>query len=681
VCAGLGAVILASACARKETTPVVTTPDIIPRSVLFGNPERAGVQISPDGTRLAWLAPVDGVLNVWVAPIGDLAAAKAVTNDTGRGIRVYFWSVGGQHILYAQDQAGDENWRVYSADLTSGEHRDLTPLSGVRAQLEGTSEKFPSEILVGLNDRDPRFHDLYRIDIATGSRTLVQQNEGFAGFVADEDFVVRLGLQPTADGGFTILQKDGDSWKPYGEIGSADSLTTRPLGYDATGATLYMVDSRGRDTAALTSTDVATGESKVLLEAQGADVDNVFQHPTEKIALAASATRARQAWTVLDERVRADFEALAKVADGEMAVGSTTQDFSKWVVSFLVSDGPVRYYLWDHRTQKAEFLFTNRPALEDLPLAKMLDRTIASRDGLELVSYLTLPVESDPDGDGVPSEPLPMVLLVHGGPWARSGWGLDAQHQWLANRGYAVLDVNFRGSTGFGKAFTNAGNQEWAKKMHDDLLDAVQWAVDAKVAKQDKVAIMGGSYGGYATLVGLTFTPETFACGVDIVGPSNLVTLLESIPPYWAPILEMFASRVGDPRTEEGRALLTERSPLTRVDAIQRPLLIGQGANDPRVKQQESDQIVAAMEAKSIPVTYVLYPDEGHGFARPNNRMSFYAVTDAFLGGCLGGRVEPIGDDFEGSSIQVKAGASAVPGLEAALPAPAAEVAAEAPAG
>jgi dipeptidyl aminopeptidase/acylaminoacyl peptidase len=286
---------------------------------------------------------------------------------------------------------------------------------------------------------------------------------------------------------------------------------------------------------------------------------------------------------------------------------------------------------------------------------------------LELVSYLSLPPGDDADRDGRPDRPLPMVLNVHGGPWARDAWGFDPEHQWLANRGYAVLSVNFRGSTGFGKEFVNAANREWAGKMHQDLLDAVTWAVSEKVADEKKVAIMGGSYGGYAALVGLTFTPERFACGVDIVGPSSLVTLLENVPPYWVPFMPVLSDRVGDPTTDEGRAELLARSPLPRVDQIVRPLLIAQGANDPRVTQQEADQIVHALEQKQIPVTYVLFPDEGHGFARPENRLSFFAVAEAFLAQHLGGRFQPVGDDFRGGQITVPVGADGVPGLKDAL--------------
>jgi dipeptidyl aminopeptidase/acylaminoacyl peptidase len=294
----------------------------------------------------------------------------------------------------------------------------------------------------------------------------------------------------------------------------------------------------------------------------------------------------------------------------------------------------------------------------------MHPREIPARDGLTLVSYLTLPPGSDPDGDGVPDQPVPMVLLVHGGPWARDGYGFNRAHQWLANRGYAVLSVNFRGSTGLGKDFLNAGNLEWGAAMHDDLIDAVEWAVDQGIAIRDKVAIMGGSYGGYATLAGLAFTPDVFACGVDIVGPSNLETLLESIPPYWEPQVKQFHERMGNPQTPEGLALLKERSPLHKAHAITKPLLIGQGANDPRVKQAESDQIVSAMQEDGIPVTYVLFPDEGHGFAKPTNNIAFNAVAENFLATCLGGRAEPVGDTLEASTAEIRTGRELIQGLD-----------------
>ncbi|MFW6412580.1 MAG: alpha/beta hydrolase family protein [Oceanicaulis sp.] len=353
--------------------------------------------------------------------------------------------------------------------------------------------------------------------------------------------------------------------------------------------------------------------------------------------------------------------------DGDVALTSRSDDDRTWVLMEYASDAVSTYWLWDRDADTFERLFASRPELEGAPLAKMHPVIIPARDGLDLVSYLTLPVGTDADGDARPDAPVPMVLWVHGGPWARDGYGNDSYAQWFANRGYAVLQVNFRGSTGFGKDFVNAGDLEWGEAMHDDLIDAVNWAVSEGVTAEDSVAIGGGSYGGYATLAGLTFTPETFACGVDIVGPSNLVTLLEAIPPYWESFRRVLEMRVGDPNTEEGMALLRERSPLNSVDNIQRPLLIGQGANDPRVAQAESDQIVEAMTARDIPVTYVLFPDEGHGFARPENRLAFNAVAEGFLGECLGGRVEPIGDAFQGSSLSVPAGEDYVDGLSEAL--------------
>ncbi len=456
-------------------------------------------------------------------------------------------------------------------------------------------------------------------------------------------------------------------WETLLSVGHEDDMTTGIWGFDASNQVVYLSDSRGRDTAAAASLDLGSGELSIIAEDPRADVADAMMHPTEHTLDAVAFEYDRKAWTVLEDEVAADLDKLRAVQDGELEVSDRSVDDRTWLVLFHDDDGPVKYYRYDRDSGEASFLFTNRPALEELELLPMHPVIIPARDGLNLVSYLTLPAASDPEADGRPDQPVPLVLDVHGGPWGRDSWGYSSYHQWLANRGYAVLAVNFRGSTGFGKGFVNAGDKEWAGTMHDDLLDAVQWAVQQGVTTPDSVAIMGGSYGGYATLVGLTFTPEAFACGVDIVGPSNLVTLLQSIPPYWKPMLDMFNLRVGDSSTDEGRAFLESRSPLFFVDAIQRPLLIGQGANDPRVKQAEADQIVAAMQERDIPVTYVLYPDEGHGFARPENRMSFNAVTEGFLGACLGGAVQPVGEDFSGSSLEVPAGVDFVEGLGEAL--------------
>jgi dipeptidyl aminopeptidase/acylaminoacyl peptidase len=419
-----------------------------------------------------------------------------------------------------------------------------------------------------------------------------------------------------------------------------------------------MLSSIGRDKAALLRVDLASGKQTVVGESDKADVSEVWLEPRTREPQAYAVEYLTTEIAPLVPAVGHDIERLKAALGPQFEVVSRTLDDTKWVVAV---DDPVRVvssYLYDRGTGKVTKLFDQRPELTGAPLRPMKPLELRARDGLPLVAYLTLP-----PGAG----PVPMVIDVHGGPWARDSYGFNGEHQWLANRGYAVLSVNYRGSTGFGKKFINAGDHEWARNMHNDLLDAADWAIKEKIAQPDKIAIYGGSYGGYATLVGLTFTPDRFACGVDIVGPSNLFTLLNSIPPYWKSFFEDMVRRIGDPRTAEGRELLKQRSPLTFADRISKPLLIAQGANDPRVKQAEADQIVEAMKARHLPVTYVLYPDEGHGFARPQNRIAFYAVAEGFLHKCLGGRVEPVGNDFAGSSLQVKAGADYIEGLPAAL--------------
>ncbi|MBX3080590.1 MAG: S9 family peptidase [Anaerolineae bacterium] len=636
---------------------------LIPRSVIFGNPDRITVQISPDGKWLSYLAPHEGVLNLWVTPTINPSLAKPITHDKGRGIRQYQWAFTNQHIIYFQDTDGDENYRAFSVDVESRAVMPLTPLDNVRVIPIHACADFPTEILIGINDRMPQLHDVYRLDILTGERTLVQENPGFAGFVADDHYNIRLGVQQRPDGGMNILRPAGDGWELFLDVPNEDMLTTNPISFDHVGETLYLADSRGRNTSALMHLNMATGESVLLTEDPRADLTDVLRHPVTHQVQAAAFTYERKQWHVLDTDLQADFDYLKTVADGELSINSRTLHDQQWIVDFELDNGPVRYYRYDRAARQATFLFAHRDELERYQLAKMHPVVIPARDGQSLVSYYSLPVGTDTRETGIPDHPLPMVLFVHGGPWGRDFWGYNGIHQWLANRGYAVLSVNFRASTGFGKAFTNAGDKQWGRAMHDDLLDAVAWAVEAGLTTRDQVAIMGGSYGGYATLAGLTMTPDAFACGVDIVGPSNLITLLESVPPYWEPMIALFRQRVGDNTTDEGRALLKERSPLTYVESIRRPLLVGQGKNDPRVKQAESDQIVNAMHANNIPVTYVLYPDEGHGFARPENNLSFFAVTESFLAAHLEGSYQPIGDDFAKSSITILAGAEQIPGV------------------
>ncbi|HRF83688.1 MAG: S9 family peptidase [Xanthomonadaceae bacterium] len=666
-----------AACTGKPQDATAEAPappkevELIPRDALFGNPERASVQISPDGKYLSWIAPVDGVMNVWVAPAGDPSAARAVTDDKARGIRNYFWSYRPDTLLYLRDSGGDEDFHLYAVDLAGNQTRDLTPFAKTTAQVFGLSPTQPDSILVGMNDRDPKWHDLYRVDLASGQRTLLQKNtDDIAAYVADGDFNLRYAQRSRADGGMDILKRAGDGWEKAEDIPFGDVLTTAMLGLTSDGKTLYLADSRDRNTAAVYAVDGASGQRTLLAEDARADIGGGLADPRTGELQAVSVDYLRNEWKPVGEAVAADLKALEALGPGEVGVNARTLDDRTWIVAYSAAESPVVYYRYDREPGvegKLTKLFSARPALDGKPLVPMWPQELKSRDGLNLVSYLTLPATADADGDGKADHPVPMVLLVHGGPWARDGYGYSGWNQWLANRGYAVLSVNYRGSTGFGKDFTNAGDGEWAGKMHDDLIDAVQWAVGQGITTADKVAIMGGSYGGYATLAGLTFTPDTFACGVDIVGPSNLNTLLATVPPYWASFYEQLAKRMGDPRTEEGRKWLTERSPLTHADKIVKPLLIGQGANDPRVKQAESDQIVEAMQAKNIPVTYVLFPDEGHGFARPENNKAFNAVAENFLAKCLGGRAQPIGADLDGSSTTVPAGAAGVDGLAEAL--------------
>jgi dipeptidyl aminopeptidase/acylaminoacyl peptidase len=638
---------------------------MIPRSALFGNPTRAAGQISPDGQWLSWLAPKDGVMNIWVAPASDPAAARAITSATERPIRQYFWSPDARAVMYIQDKGGDENFLLYAIDLASGTEITVTPFENTRVELVGTSTTIKDKLLLGINNREPRWHDVYLLDIPTGALTLVLENNAYAGFIADDSLTLRIAMRQNEAGGTDYFRIDNGTVEdaPFESTAMEDSLTTAPVGYTSDGATLYWIDSRGRNTAALIAQDTATGEKRLIAEDDNADISNTLRDPVTGEVEAWAVDYLTTQWHASDPDTAASLKWLGERLEGDFGINSRTDDDSVWIVWNDPLTKPVRTFIYDRKVGTLTPFYVSRPELEGMPLQPMHPREIASRDGLTLPSYLTLPPGSDADGDGVPDAPVPMVLLVHGGPWARDGYGFNAVHQLLANRGYGVLSVNFRGSTGFGKNFINAGNKQWGLKMHDDLIDAVDWAVREGIAAADKVAIMGGSYGGYATLAGLAFTPETFACGVDIVGPSNLETLLATIPPYWAPMVKIFHERMGDPKTEEGLATLRAASPLYKADRFTRPMMIAQGANDPRVKQAESDQIVGAMKSAGIPVTYVLFPDEGHGFARPENTIAFFAIAENFLAQCIGGRAEALGDALAPSSAQIVEGAEHVKGL------------------
>ncbi|QDP02757.1 alpha/beta hydrolase family protein [Thalassotalea sp. PS06] len=642
--------------------------ELIPRELIFGNPTYSSVQISPNGSMISYLAPVDGVMNIWVAPADDFASAKPITTDKGRGIRGYGWVAGMEKLLYVQDKGGDENFLLYGVDPKTGEETLYTPFENTRVLFLASSSDIPGKQMIGINNRDPRWHDVYELDVNTGELTLVFENtENFGGFSFDNDLTMRFGQKSTSAGGSEYYKKNDDAWELFLEIPPEDLYTTGLAGFSKDNKTLYLQESKGRDTSALLAMDLETGEKTLVAEDDRADIGGTWRDKDTGVPYVYSVNYDKNSYVALDDRGKEILAKLEAQFDGEFARVSATQDEETWIVLNSQSNKVASYYSWDLKTNTFSRLFATRPELEDKTLALMTPEMIKSRDGLTLVSYLTLPPGADADGDGRPEQALPLVLNVHGGPWARDSYGYRSTPQWLANRGYAVLQVNFRGSTGFGKSFVNAGDLEWGLKMHDDLIDAIDWAVAEKITTNDKIAIMGGSYGGYATLAGLTITPDRFACGVDIVGPSNLETLLASIPPYWESFRKVLEKRVGDPNTEEGLAILKKASPLNSVDNIVKPLLIGQGANDPRVKQAESDQIVDAMKAKNIPVTYALFPDEGHGFARPENRLAFYGVAEGFLANCLGGNAEPIGDDLTGSSLTVPAGAEDIEGLSEAL--------------
>lgn len=662
---------LVLSCAQKEKEMAKTTiPDLVDRELYFGNPDKIQVRISPDGKYFSYRAPLNGVMNIWVAPIENPDGAQPITQDTLRGIQAYQWSFKSGNILYAQDKGGDENWHVHLVDVESKTDTDLTPQEEIkgpdgkpltdqntgkiirpRADIMSVSRETPNEILIQTNNSEPSNMDVFKIDLNTHKMNLVVKDDAFLQIVADNNNDIRLAARTNPDGGQIIYKYKGGSWEEYFRVPQEDMLSFGFFGFDKNNANVFMIDSRGRDKAALYTLNLETDEKKVIAESEKSDIADLLVHPTNYEVEAYATNYLRKEWIPITDDAKEDLNYLGSFKEGELTVYFRSTDNNTWILAYDSPQEYLKYYKYNRVAKKAELLVSSKPEFDNVELANMYPIEIESRDGLKLVSYLTIPRELDLDGRT--SKPAPTVLLVHGGPWGRDNFGFNGLHQWLANRGYVVLSTNFRGSTGFGKDFVNIAAEEWAGKMHDDLIDAVNWMVDEKIADKEQVAIMGGSYGGYATLVGLTFTPDFFACGVDIVGPSNLNTLLNTIPPYWKSFRDVFVQHIGNPDTEEGAALLADRSPLNRVDSIVKPLLIGQGANDPRVKQAESDQIVEAMNEKKIPVTYVLYPDEGHGFARPENNLSFFAVSEAFLAQHIGGRYQEIGDDFKGSSIQI----------------------------
>ena len=614
--------------------------ELIPRQVLFGNPERISPRISPDGTQLAWIAPSDGVLNVWVAPAGtgqgegiNWSAARVVTDDSDRGIRMFAWAHDGRHLLYLQDSGGDENWRLHDVDLATMQRRDLTPFDNVQTQLIAGEKKFPTEILVGMNRDNPQLHDVYRLDLTTGELTKEVENPGFVGWVADSQLVVRAGIAPQPDGGLVLMVRGGggEEWRPLLSIDAEDALTSGPVAFSEDGTSMLVLSSVGTNTGRLVRLNLTTGDADVLAEDPEADVTGIRLHPDTREPQIVTFLKDRSEYRVLDPDVADDLAAIRSLHPGDPSFDDADDTDSTWLIRFTTDTGAVPFFSYDRETRTGRFLFETRPELARYELAPMEPFSFTARDGLTIHGYASFP-------PGAGREGLPTVLNVHGGPWARDAWGFHPEAQWLANRGYLCIQVNYRGSTGYGKAFVNAGDREWGGRMHDDLVDAVAYATGQGWADPALVAIYGGSYGGYAALVGAAFTPELFRCAVDIVGPSNLKTLIETVPPYWAPMIAQFHRRLGDPAKDAD--FLWSRSPLSRADNISIPLLIAQGANDPRVKQAESEQIVAALKAAGIDHEYMLFPDEGHGFAKPENRLRFYAAAERFLAKHLGGRAE-----------------------------------------
>ncbi|HKB01764.1 MAG TPA: S9 family peptidase, partial [Gemmataceae bacterium] len=568
-------VLTLAAAALVAAPALAELPPLIPRDVLFGNPEKAAPQLSPDGKYLAYLAPDQkNVLQVWVRTIGK-TDDKQVTQDEKRGIRQYYWAYDGKHLLYLQDVGGNEDFHLFAVDVAANKTRELTPHPGVRVQGVYLDEDHPNVVLVGMNKRNKALFDIHRLDLASGEEKPDTENPGnIIGWAPDEDLFIRGATTMNPDGSYDLMVRDGagKEWRKLIHVPSDDQGQIAFFGQDPND--VYVISSHGANTARLLKVDGKTAKEAVVAEDKQYDVSGLLGQRKTNKPVAVSFTRARTDWQVLDDSVKDDFEVLGKLQRGDFQVVSQTLDDQTWLVAYNRDDGPTAYYTYDRKAKKGEFLFTNQPKLEKVKLAQMEPVEYKAQDGMTIRGYLTKPV-------GVEPKNLPTVLLVHGGPWARDTWRLDPMVQWLANRGYAVLQVNFRGSTGYGKEFLNAGNREWAGKMHQDLIDGVNWLVKMGVADPKKVAIAGGSYGGYATLVGLSFTPDVFACGVDIVGPSNIVTLLKTIPPYWAPLKALFTKRVGDLEKEE--EFLNQRSPLYRADQITKPLLIGQGKNDPRV--------------------------------------------------------------------------------------------------
>ncbi|WP_374593553.1 alpha/beta fold hydrolase [Sphingosinicella sp.] len=664
ICAGVVPGALPEAWARAEAVQQTT---LVPRDELFASPTYSELQISPDGKALAFLHPLNGVLNIWIAPIDDLASATPVTRFDSRPPDGFQWSADGRFLLILKDIGGEEHSQLWIANLEKQTVINATADPAVQTKIVKISARRPGEILVGMNIRDPRYRDIYRIDLATGQRTEVFRNDpNYIDVIADPDFNIRMGVRGNADGSWTYFRLDPAGPSEFMSMPLVSLRNSKVFGLDAAGR-LTMLDSRDGDKANLVSIDLASGKKTLLAEARRADIMEPLFDEESGALLATREDPLVNEWTVRSDDMRAEFAALEAAVAGPFRIAGQTPDNARWLLLETVPNRADRYSWWDRKGRTLTPLVSMRPALDERTLARRTPVTITSRDGLSLPSYLTLPTGAKLGADGMPVKPAPLVLLVHGGPWLRDDLAFDPQHAWLADRGYAVLSVNFRGSSGFGSAFMAKADRKWSETMHDDLLDAVQWAIDKGVTAKDRVAVMGLSYGGYSTLVSLSFTPDVFQCGVDLAGPSNLVRLASSMPEWWTWQKPQFLNRMGDPSTPEGAADLLRRSPISRVDAISKPLLVTNGANDPRIFPDQSQEIVDALKARGKPVTYAFYRDEGHVYAKDESNISFAAIAEHFLSKCLGGKAEPYGDDLVGSQVDLKTGAGFVPGLEKAL--------------
>ena len=619
-------------------------PPLIDRDIIFGNPEIAGAQLSPDGRFIAFLKPWKDTRNIYVKGVSEpFSAARLMTTETKRPVAGYFWTQDGKYIVFVKDHDGDENFNVYAVDPAAkpgaGDDappsRDLTGLKGVRVALYAVPKSDPDTIYIGLNDRDKAWHDLYKLKISTGEKTLIHKNtDRVTGWSFDLKDNLRLATRNADNGDTEIMRVDGDKLSLIYSCSVFEECD--PLHFRPDGTHVYMRTNKGTDLTSLMMFDSQTGKTELVESDPLGKVDlggALFSEKTDEL-IETWYTADRTKVYFKDKAFGDDNHWIEKQFPGkELRVVSRTRDENLWLVTMVSDTEPGQTLLFD---RKAHTLTPQFKIWEKLPrndLAEMKSISYKSSDGLEIPAYLTLP-------KGVPGKNLPTIVLPHGGPWGRDTWGYNPLAQFFANRGYAVLQPNFRASTGYGRKFLDAGNLEWGRKMQDDLTWGAKYLIAQGIADPKRVGIMGGSYGGYATLAGVTFTPDLYAAAVDIVGPSNLITLLESIPPYWEAARKIFAMRMGDTSTPEGRKLLMEESPLNSANKIKTPLLVAQGANDPRVNRREAEQIVIALRDRGFPVEYILAPDEGHGFARPINNMALFMAAEEFLAHHLGGRCQ-----------------------------------------